>query len=139
MTLDAIWAAKFGTSSGTTTSQVALLSSLANLEALSLDENIPAEFPKGPTPPAFNAVVTMTDSPQYYWLAAASWHHWLTRQTASYRIARKHKDDLLDEHFRNGKKQYSDDPDVRKDVRSAVENLLQHEAIAARKEGRAPQ
>ncbi|KAK0517510.1 hypothetical protein JMJ35_000665 [Cladonia borealis] len=62
MTLDAIWAATFGTSSGTTKSQVALLSSLAKLESLSPDDNIPAAFPKGPTPPAVNAIATMTDS-----------------------------------------------------------------------------
>ena len=140
MTLDAIWAATFGTSSGTTKSQVALLSSLAKLEALSPDENVPVDFPKGPTPPAFNAIVTMTDSlDNAIGSPLPSWHHWLIRQTSSYRTAKKYKDDLFDEHFRNARKQYSDDPDDQKDVRSAVENVLQREAIAARKEGRAPQ
>ena len=89
MTLDAIWAATFGTSSGTTKSQVALLSALAKLESLSPDESIPATFPKGPTPPAFNAIATMTDSlDNAIGSPLPSWHHWLIRQTFSYRTAK---------------------------------------------------
>ena len=140
MTLDAIWAATFGTSSCTTKSQVALLSSLAKLESLSPDENIPAGFPKGPTPPAFNAIVTMTDSlDNAIGSPLPSWHHWLIRQTSSYRTAKRYKDALFDGQFRNAGNQYSDDHNSQKEVRSAVESVLQREAIAARKEGRAPQ
>ena len=140
VTLDAIWAATFGVSSGTTKSQVDLLLSLTKLEVLPRDKNLPVEFPKGPTPPAFNAIATMTDSlDNAIGSPLPSWHHWLIRQTPSYRTAKKYKDDLFDEHFRNARKQYSDDPDDQKDIRSAVENVLQREAIAAKKEGRAPQ
>ena len=140
MALDAIWAATFGTSSGTTRSQVSLLSTLAKLEALPLDENVPAEFPKAPTPTAFNAIVTMTESLHHITRSPLpTWHHWLLRQTSSYRTAKKCKDDLFDEHFRNARKDYSDDPNDQKDVSSALENVIQREAIAARKEGRSPQ
>lgn len=140
MVWDAIWATTFGTPSGTTKSQVAFLSSFCKLEALSPDENIPATFTKGPTPPVYNAIVMMIDSLDD--IAASpqpSWHHWFIRQTPSYRTAKKLKDEVMDEHFRNARKQYSDDPDDQKDVRCAIENVLQREMIAARKEGRAPQ
>ena len=140
MALDAIWAATFGTSSGTTRSQVSLLSSLAKLEALPLDENFPAEFPKAPTPAACNAVLAMTESLDNILKSPLpSWHHWLVRQTSSYRAAKKYADDLFDEHFRNARKDYSDDPSDHKDVSSALENVIQREAIAARKEGKSLQ
>ena len=140
MALDAIWAAAFGTSSGTTKSQVALLSSLAKLEALPLDENVPAGFPKAPTPATFNAIVTMTESLDNITRSPLpTWHHWLVRQTPSYRTAKKCQDDLFDEHFRNARKDYSDDASDQKNVSSALENVIQREAIAARKEGRLPQ
>ena len=140
MALDAIWGTTFGTSSGATKSQVALLSSLAKLEGLSHDENVLAEFPNGPTPRAFDATVTMTDSAEK---SAGSpvprWRHWVIRQTPSYRNAKKYKDDLFDAHFRNASKRYFDDPDDQKDARCALESVVQREAIAASKEGRAPQ
>ena len=140
MALDAIWAAAFGTSSGTTRSQVSHLSSLAKLEALPLDENVPAEFPKTPTPATFNAIVTLTESLDSIPNSLLPrWHHWLIRQTSSYRTAKKCKDDLFDEHFRNARKDYSGDPSDQKDVSSALENMIQREAIAASKEGRLPQ
>ena len=140
MALDAIWAAAFGTSIGTTRSQVSHLSSLAKLEALPLDENVPAEFPKVPTPATFNAIVTMTESLNNVTRSPLpSWHHWLVRQTFSYRAAKRYKDRLFDEHFRNASKDYSDDPGDQKDVSSALEGMIQREAIAASKEGRSPQ
>lgn len=140
MALDAIWAATFGTSSGTTRSQVSLLSSLTKLEALPLDENVPAEFPKAPTPATCNAVVTMTESLDNVLRSPLpSWHHWFVRQTSSYRTAEKYTDGLFDEYFRNAKKDYSDDSSDQRDVSSALENVIQREAIAAKKEGRLPQ
>ena len=140
MGLDVIWAATFGTLSGTTKSQVSLLSSLAKFEALPRDENVPVEFPKAPTPAAFNALVTMTDSlDNVFKSPLPSWHHWLVRQTSSYRTAKKCMDNLLDEHFRNARKDYSDASSDQKNVSSALENVLQREAIAASKEGRLPQ
>ena len=140
MTLDAILVVTLGTSSGTTKSQVAHLSSHANRQSWSLDENVPAEFPKGPTSPVFDAIVTMTDSvDKTIFSPLPSWHHWLIRQTSSYRTAKKYKDDLFDEHFINARKQSSDDPNDQNDVRSAVENVFQREVIFATKEGRAPQ
>ena len=140
MALDAIWAATFGTSSGTTRSQVSLLSSLAKLEALPLDEDVPAEFPKAPTPATFNPIVTMTESLDHITRSPLpSWHHWLVRQTSSYRTAKKCRDDLFDEHFRKARKDHLDDPSDYKYLSSALENVIQQEAIAARKEGRLPQ
>lgn len=140
MAWDAIWSTTFGTSSGTTKSQLAFLSSLAKFEALSPDENIPAKFPKGPTPPIFNAILTMIDSLDNITRSPQPrWHHWLIRQTPSYRAAKKYKDEIVDECFRSARKQHSDDPDDQKDARCAVENVLQREAIAASKEGMVPQ
>ena len=137
--LDAIWAATFGTSSGTTRSQVSLLSSLAKLEALPPDENVPAEFPKAQTPAAFNAIVAMTDSlDDIARSPLPSWHHWFVRQTSSYRTAKKCKDELFDQHFTNARKEYSDNPSDQKEVSSALESVLRREAIAASKEGRSP-
>lgn len=137
--LDAIWAATFGTSSGTSRSQVSLLSSLAKLEALPPDENVPAEFPKVQTPAAFNAIVTMTDSLDAVARSPLpSWRHWFARQTFSYRSAKKCKDDLFDQQFRNARKEYSDNPNDQKEVSSALESVLQREVIAASKEGRSP-
>ena len=138
--LDAIWAAAFGTSSGTTRSQVSHLSSLPKLEAMPLDEDVPVEFPKAQTPTTFNAIVTMTESlDDIAKSPLPTWHHWLIRQTPSYRTAKKRKDDLFNEHFKNARKDYSDDPSDQKGVSSALENVIQREAIAARKEGRLPQ
>lgn len=139
MALDAIWAATFGTSSGTTRSQVSLLSSLAKLEALPSDENVPAVFPKAQTPTAFNAIVTMTESlDDLIRSPLPSWHHWFVRQASSYRTAKKYKDDLFDQHFRNARKEYSNNSSDQKGVFSALESVLQQEAIAASKEGRSP-
>ncbi len=137
MAWDAIWATTFGTSSGTTKSQLTFLSSLDKLEALSPDENILAKFPKGPTPPMFNAIITMIDSlDNIVGSPQPRWYHWLIRQTPSYRAAKKYKDEIVDECFRSARKQHSDDPDDQKDARCAVENVLQREAS---KEGRVPQ
>lgn len=137
--LDAIWAATFGISSGTSRSQVSLLSSLAKLEALPPDENVPAEFPKVQTPAAFNAIVTMTDSLDAVARSPLpSWHHWFLQQTFSYRSAKRCKDDHFDQQFRNARKEYSDNPNDQKEVSSALESVLQREVIAASKEGRSP-
>ena len=126
MIFDAIWVVTLGTSSGTTKSQVAHLSSHAKLQELSLDENVPADFPKGPTPPVFDAVVTLTNSvDNTIYSPLPSWHHWLIRQTSSYRTAKKYRDDIFDEHFGHARKQYSGDPEDQNEVRSAVDNVSQ--------------
>ena len=140
MTLDAIWAATFGETVGTTKTQVNLLSSLDKLEIASSNEDKAAEFPKAPVPPEFEAIVVMTDSlDNAIGSPLPAWHHWFIRQTASYRDAKRLKDRTFDDYFKNARRSFSDDPDDQKDVRSAVENVLQREAIAARKQGRTPQ
>lgn len=61
MALDAIWAVAFGDKIGTTTSQ---LQALSETQALDLPANIDAEvvFPQAPTPPAFDSIMTLTDT-----------------------------------------------------------------------------
>lgn len=61
MTLDAIWAATFGTTVGTTESQIKYLSSEGSLP-LPQDVDGEAKFPQAATPAAFDSIITLTDT-----------------------------------------------------------------------------
>ena len=140
MTLDSSWESTFGVSSYATKSQIHLLSSLAKLEELPQDQNTPAKFPQATTPVAFNAIIAMSDSlHDALGSPAPAWHHWFVRWRSSYRNAKKYKDDLFDRHFRDARKRYSGNAGGEKVARTAVEGVIQREAIAAKEEGKALQ
>ena len=136
--LDAIWAATFGSSAGTTESQVNLLSSLPCLRYLPKDEDQAVEFPKAVTPPTFNAVITLTESLNRIVSSPnPRIHHWVLRKLPGYRNAANCKDQLFSDHMTVARKKFAESPGD-EHVRSALDHLFQREQSLAVKEDREP-
>lgn len=137
--LDIIWAATFGSEVGTTLKQLELLSRTDNVDMVE-DVDIAVSFPMAKDPEAFTALMTLSDSIE---IAINSpvprWHHWLAlKLTPSLRAALKLKERYLTDHLRaswaksqQGEKEGS--------LKSAMDLVVQREAVMAEKEGRPPQ
>lgn len=139
LALDAIFASAFATTIGTTKSQVQLLDSLSSLEGLPLSKDEVAVFPKAPTPPTFDCVITLADSmvplPKS---PAPRLHHWFIRKTPSYRKAEAYKTQLLSERIAEAQQKFIDSPKSEKHLASALDHFFQRETDFALKEGRVP-
>jgi hypothetical protein len=137
--LDAIWAAAFGTHPGTTKSQLELLSTIKKID-LPQGQNMQVGFPKAPLPPAFDAIITLTDSLETTVQSPVPrLHHWLLRQLPYMRSAKAYKDRYIAESLERALKKFSNATGKDESVNSAMEHLLQRELAASKKEGRAPE
>lgn len=137
--LDAIWAATFGTHPGTTKSQLALLSAIGKVDQPS-SRDTPVEFPKASVPPAFEAIITLTDSLEAVVSSPVPrLHHWLLRQLPYMRSAKVYKDRYIMESLDRAWKKFSKNSEKDESVNCALEHLLRREFAAATKEGRAPE
>ncbi|KAK4548598.1 hypothetical protein LTR36_009508 [Oleoguttula mirabilis] len=137
--LDAIWAATFGSEIGTTSEQLKLLSGLDESEVVKNADGA-ITFPSATDPEAFIAIMTLSNSVE---IALNSpiprLHHGLAlKLMPSLVSARKVKDQLLKRHLDAAWERLQDNE---KDdaVKSAMDLVVQREAIMAKKEGRAAQ
>ena len=136
--LDAIWAAAFGTHPGATKSQLELISTTETVNQPH-SRDIPVNFPEAPMSPAFDAVITLTDSLETTIKSPIPVpHHWLLRQLPYMRSAKAYKDKYIGESLELARKKF-EDSEKDEPVHSAVEHMLRRELITAKKEGRAPE
>ncbi|TKA50190.1 hypothetical protein B0A49_12712 [Cryomyces minteri] len=137
--LDTIWAATFGSTIGTTRSQIQLLRTLTDVEQ-PRDEELPASFPHAPTPAAFDAVMTLTNSVEYILSSPLPrLQHFFLRQLPSMRAAKNYKDTLIYESLEKAREEFSRSPDDLEPVKSVIGNFLRRELATAKKEERSPQ
>jgi hypothetical protein len=137
--LDAIWAATFGTHPGATKSQLELLSATDKIDRPS-SRDIPVEFPKASVPPAFKAIITLTDSLEAIVSSPLPrLHHWVLRQLPYMRSAKLHKDHYIVESLDRAREKFSESSEKDESVNSAMEHMLRRELAAAKKEGRTPE
>lgn len=147
MALETMWLVAFGTDIGTNKSQNELLAPLQSIP-LPTDRDSPAEFPKATVNPAFNSIITLTNSVeipvsspfprQYYSFALKTFPR--------LRAALRHKDQLIKERLHGAWVRFSSQPteegsqgDGRESVRCAMDLFVKREVAMARKEGRPPQ
>lgn len=161
--LEAIWAATFGSEIGVTKSQIEFLTSLSGVD-VPTDTDEPAEIPKAPTPPEFDAMVShlSTRGKRAVCPVNAEVHrltlveialtnsmeksitspfpllyHWFVRQTKGYKNAAAHKDQYIRQKLQDAWDRFSKTQES--SDRSGVDNMLRREIIAANKEGREPE
>jgi len=142
-TLDAIWVVTLGSSANTTGSQAVMLESLPGIE-LSDDKDVPVQFPKPAHPPAFDAVLTMTESmTPLISSPCPKLHHWFLRQSKSYKDAKKYKDQEIETMMKAAIEKFSEDQvdalEKQGKDRSALDHMIRRELLASRKDGRKPQ
>ncbi|KAK5135427.1 hypothetical protein LTR08_005215 [Meristemomyces frigidus] len=137
--LDIIWAVTFGSEMGTSKNQFTLLSGLENV-ALADNTDAAVQFPAASDPAAFKALIKLSDSVE---IALHSpiprLHHGLAlRLMPSLISAKKVKDQLLKSHIDAAweKLQHNENEDA---VKSALDLVVQREAIMAKKDGRPAQ
>ena len=139
--LDAITAAAFSASLGSSTKQTSLLSKLPKLDELRKDDNSIAYFPRDPAPEVTAALRTLANSSEIPMNSPLGYSHHLFASEfyPSLRHAAALKDkviiDNLDEAWqRLSKLESSDDH-----ITSAADLLVSKEIKLAKKEGREPQ
>src|SRR5256714_6951297 len=138
--LDVMCAAAFGSEIGTTKSQIDALSPLESI-SLPIDDDSPVNFPTAPTPPAFNSIITLTQSVE---IALSSLfprqHHWFALNCfPRLRSAMKEKNKLIKERLDEAWWKFSQHHDREDYIRSATDLIVQREVAMAKKEGRQPQ
>jgi hypothetical protein len=142
-TLDAIWIVTLGSSANTTGSQANMLETVPGIK-LPNNKDVPVHFPKLPHPPAFDAVLTLTESITP--LIASPYpklHHWFLRQSKSYKEAKKYKDQAIETTMTTAIEKFSEDQmdalEKQGKDRSVIDHMIRRELLASRKEGREPQ
>lgn len=138
--LDSVWGFTFGTESGvsTTKAQLQLLSSLQALD-LPADVSKPANVPSGPNPPAFDAVLTLTESLEVTVRSPLPrLHHWFLRQLPYMRRAKACKDNMIADELAKAESRLTHGAEADQGVRCALDDVLRREFLAAQKEGRPP-
>lgn len=136
--LDAIWAATFGTEIGTMKAQTKFLSSVDSVE-LGIDVDKEAILPEAPSPPTFEALITLMDSAAVNFRSPIpKLHHWIIRQMKYFRSAKALKDNLIVGELEKAKQRFSEDQDSKGTVKSALEHVVLRELAVAAKEGRPP-
>ncbi|KAK5122321.1 hypothetical protein LTR85_004232 [Meristemomyces frigidus] len=137
--LDAIWAATFGSEIGTSSNQVKLLSGLDGMD-ITEDADKAVVFPCAADPEAFTAIMTLSNSIEIAMNSPIPrLHHGLAlKLMPSLVSARKVKDQLLKRHLDAAWGRLQND-EKEEAVKSAMDLVIQREAIMAKKEGRAAQ
>ncbi|KAI5200906.1 cytochrome P450 [Aureobasidium subglaciale] len=142
-TLDAIWVVTLGSSAKTIESQANMLESIPDL-SLPSSKDKAISFPKAPHPPAFDAILTLTNSMEP--LISSPFpkiHHWFLRQSRSYRDAKRYKDQEIEHMIKMAVNKFADSQTIALEKqgidRSAIDHMIRRELLASRKEGRSPQ
>lgn len=101
------------------------------------DKNEAVEFPTAPSPPAFQAIRTITDSSEVAMKSPFPvFAHWLLRQTPSMKRAMKAKNDYFRSELAKAEKRFTEGKNA--EVRCAMEDILKREVGLAKKENRKP-
>lgn len=142
-TLDAIWIVTLGAAAKTIASQTKMLETLSEFNVPS-ERNKPVEFPNAPHPPAFDAVLTLTDAMEPLMSSPfPKVHHWFLRQRTSYKNAQKYKNQAIDTMMKEALEKFSNqkigDLEKQGKDRSALDHMIRRELLASRKESREPQ
>ena len=136
--LDAVWAATFGSEIGTTKAQLDLLSSLNSINT-TLGHDGTITFPVAENPPAFQAILTLTDSLTITLQSPVPpLHHWFLRQLPYMRSAKAYKDQRINDELEAAKRRFMDGGEKDQVTRCAMDDILRREIAIARKEGREP-
>ena len=134
--LDIIWAVTFGSEIGTSKTQLALLSGVDNLP-LPDDTDLAAGFPAASDPVAFSALTELADSVEMILGSPLPRLHLALalKLMPSLVAARKVKDQLLHSRINEAweKLQHNENVDA---VKSALDLVIQREAIMAKKDAR---
>jgi len=142
-TLDAIWVVTLGSSANTIGNQADMLESVPSIKLLN-SKDVPVHFPKAPHPPAFDAVLTITESMTPLMSSPyPKLHHWFLRQFKSYKEAMKYKDLEIETMIKASVEKFSEDHvdalEKQGKDRSVIDHMIRRELLASRKEGRIPQ
>ncbi|THW15465.1 cytochrome P450 [Aureobasidium pullulans] len=142
-TLDAIWVVALGSSAKTIDSQANMLETVSKLD-LPQNKDESVEFPQAPHPPAFDAILTLTNSmeplishpfPKTY--------HWFLRQGKSYKNAKRYKDQEIETMMKEALDKFSgqrvDALETQGKDRSAIDHMIRRELLLSKKEDREPQ
>lgn len=139
--LEAIWTATFGSESGSTTAQLELLASLNTVD-LPLGVDSPVTFPVHHDPPAFTAILDLSDSLEIPVNSPVPrLHHWLAL-CLSPRLAAavKQKNQLVTGQLRKAWSTFCDSSQSEEErsskVKTALDLIVQKEAQMADREGR---
>jgi len=136
--LDAIFATTFGLEADDSAiaSQIDVIQTKSKTIKVSADIDEHVVFPKGPIPPGFEAVLTLTDSLEPTIKSPIPiWHHWFLRQLPSMRKARAIKEAMINGQIERGTKRIAEGDMVK---RCALDDIMHREMTAAKKEDRAP-
>ncbi|GAM83031.1 hypothetical protein ANO11243_010170 [Dothideomycetidae sp. 11243] len=135
--LDAIWAVAFGSEIDTIKTQRQFLEKL-NSPDLPPDIDAPATLPRPQLPDAFEAIMvlshSMEDAAQSPFPAFA---HWCLRQAKPWKLAKAHKDRLVQDRLNDAKARLLNDDEA--NIACATDHMVFREKKAAEKEGRDPQ
>jgi hypothetical protein len=104
----------------------------------------PVEFPRAPNPPAFGAVLTLTNSMEPLISSPfPALHHWFLRQKQSHKDAKIYKDGAIDTMIKEALVKFTDrgaDALERQgNDRSVIDHMVRRELLEAAKEGRRPE
>lgn len=144
-TLDVIWAVTFGSEAGTTKKQFEYLSGVDKIERADEDDKDAAvDFPTVTDPETFTAIITLTGSVEIPMKSPfPRIHHSLAMRFMPRLVAAmKAKDRLITHHLQDSWRKFQGQADEEESaggggrVKSAMDLVVQREAIMAQKENR---
>lgn len=139
--LEAIWAAVFGNAETATITreQVNLLASMDGIELPSTEDEA-VDFPRAPAPPAFDAILRLTDNLEHVVkspfprLAGR-----VLRWAPSISKLIKLKDEVITAQISKAEKRMAEIKGDSNKISNAVDHLLRRESMAAERQKRLPQ
>jgi len=139
--LDALFATIFDLDEAHSSVQ-AMIRPTSQLGSLPVPDDIdePVTFPLSPVPEVASAVVTLTNSLAISFQSPlGAWHHWLFSNSPEMRKAYAVKENMITEQIDKAKERLFDGPEGTQAATTCLlDDILQHEALAAAKEGREP-
>ncbi|KAK6007533.1 hypothetical protein QM012_004347 [Aureobasidium pullulans] len=139
-TLDAIWVVVLGSPANTIANQANNLETMSSMQ-LPKGKDEPLVFPRVPHPPAFDAILTLSESVTPLMSSPLpKLHHWFLRQSKSYKNAKRYKDQEIETMMEAAIDKFSEDQvdplEKQGKDRSAIDHMIRRELLASRKEGR---
>ncbi|KAK4549630.1 hypothetical protein LTR36_004931 [Oleoguttula mirabilis] len=138
---DGIWAAAFGSTIGSTETQVRLLGRLSRLDGLSQDNDAVAVFPEAPYPPMKSAMSTIANSSEIPTNSPLGrrHHEFALKYYPSIRKAVKLKNQMVEEKLHAAWQKFSSPGASEDSIKCAADLIVAREVTLARKENRQPQ
>ncbi|KAK5127379.1 hypothetical protein LTR85_006718 [Meristemomyces frigidus] len=138
---DSIWAAAFGSSIGSTQTQIQLLSGLPKLDELAHDDDAVAVFPQTPYPAMKDAVVRIANSSEIPLNSPLGYYHHVFALNYYPRInkAVKLKNQVVREKLHAAWQKFSSPDASEGQIKCAADLIVAREVTLAKKENRQPQ